>query len=143
MVIAPCVSDLVSYFIMFIQKSVYKTYISIKKLFTIVCLWFVYIVQVVHTFITCLSSIKIHNYVWVLSKPSIQCLKCLCIKATVILINWFPELPIKVEWSWWKNKCNRPLYFMLCRHAISRFTEPTINLPYMVIKLQKHKNINT
>ena len=33
-----------------------------------------------------------------------------------------------------ENKCNPPpLYFVLCRLAVSRYTKPTINLPWIVI----------
>ena len=36
-----------------------------------------------------------------------------------------------------------PLYFVLCRRSVNRYTKPAINLPLMVIKLQDYTNINT
>ena len=36
-----------------------------------------------------------------------------------------------------------PLYFVLCSRAVSRYTETTIYLPWMVIKLQNYENTNT
>ena len=36
-----------------------------------------------------------------------------------------------------------PIYFVLCRQAVSKYTKPTMNLPWMTIKLQNYKNINT
>ena len=54
----------------------------------------------------------------------------------------FP-MSTNVTWFRWFSKiCDGkinvmpPLYFVLCRRAVSRYTKPTVNLPWMVIKLQ-------
>ena len=64
-------------------------------------------------------------------------------KATV---TWFIDSRIhRSKWNRPDGKINviPPLYFVLCRWAESRYTKPTLNLPWMVIKLQNEKKINT
>ena len=51
-----------------------------------------------------------------------------------------------LKWNWPDGKINVILtfYFVLCRRAVlSRYTKPTVNLPWIGLKLQNYKNINT
>ena len=56
------------------------------------------------------------------------------------LIYWFPYPPIKVD-----GKINviPPLYFVLYRQTVCRYTKPIINLPWMMIELINYENIDT
>ena len=70
---------------------------------------------------------------------------CSVLGITAMVTSFIRSRIGRSKWNRPNGKINvmPPLYFVLCHRAISRFTEPTINLPWMVIKLQNYKNIIT